>query len=240
MGVAGLITVWNFPAAGVTRPLSAALAAGCTVVLKPAEQSPLTAVAICELLDGAGIPPGVVNLVTTGDPEAVARELVEDERVRKLSFTGSADVGTALARDAAARVKRTTLELGGHAPFIVFADADLDAAAEGAVRSKFRNSGQTCVCLNRLYVERPIYDEFTERLRELVLGLRAGDPLDGATDVGPLIDAAAVARVEEHVADALAHGARLLCGGRRAGGTGGGAGLLYAPTLLADVPPGRS
>ena len=238
VGVAGLITVWNFPAAGVTRPLSAALAAGCTVVVKPAEQSPLTAVAICELLDGAGIPPGVVNLVTTGDPEAVARELIEDERVRKLSFTGSADVGTALARDAAARVKRTTLELGGHAPFIVFADADLDAAAEGAVRSKFRNSGQTCVCLNRLYVERPIYDEFTERLRERVLGLRAGDPLDGATDVGPLIDAAAVARVEEHVADALAHGARLLCGGRRAGGTRGEAGLLYAPTLLADVPPG--
>ena len=229
-GVCGLITIWNFPAAGVTRPLGAALAAGCTAVVKPAEQTPLSAAAVLEALSDAGLPPGVANLVVAQDPEPVGRELVENEAVRKLSFTGSAEVGTALLRDSAAQAKHVTLELGGHAPFIVLADADLEAAVEGAVASKFRNSGQTCVCLNRVYVERPAYDEFRDRFAQRVSGLRAGDPLDESTDVGPLIDESALERVERHVADAVRRGAELLCGGRRIDG------LLYAPTVLADVP----
>jgi len=229
-GVCGLITIWNFPAAGVTRPLGAALAAGCTAVVKPAEQTPLSAAAVLEALSDAGLPPGVANLVVTQDPVPVGRELVENEAVRKLSFTGSAEVGTALLRDSAAQAKHVTLELGGHAPFIVLADADLEAAVEGAVASKFRNSGQTCVCLNRVYVERAVYDEFCDRFVQRVSRLRAGDPLDESTEVGPLIDGSALERVERHVDDAVRRGAELLCGGRRIDG------LVYAPTVLAGVP----
>ncbi len=235
-GVCGLITIWNFPAAGITRPLGAALAAGCTAVVKPAEQTPLTAVAVLEAMGEAGLPTGTVNLVTAADPEPVGRELATNETVRKLSFTGSAEVGTSLLRESAAQAKRVTLELGGHAPFIVLADADIEAAVEGAIRSKFRNSGQTCVCLNRIYVESPAYPEFRDRFAERVRALHVGDPLEESTEVGPLIDTAAIARVESHVADALERGATLLCGGQRADGPGSEAGLLYQPTALADVP----
>jgi succinate-semialdehyde dehydrogenase/glutarate-semialdehyde dehydrogenase len=236
VGVAGLITIWNFPAAGVTRPAGAALAAGCAVVVKPPEQTPLTAVAVLEALVEAGLPEGAANLVTTAQPEQVGRELLASEAVRKLSFTGSEAVGTELLRASAAQLKRVTLELGGHAPFIVLADADLDAAVEGAVRSKFRNSGQTCVCANRIYVEEAAYTEYCDRLAARVSELRAGDPLEEETEVGPLIDAAALAKVERHVADALERGGRILCGGRRISGPGADAGLLYEPTVIADVP----
>ena len=235
-GVCGLITIWNFPAAGITRPLGAALAAGCTAVVKPAEQTPLTAIAVLDAMRQAGLPEGVASLVTAADPAPVGRELATNDLVRKLSFTGSAAIGTALLREAAAQAKQVTLELGGHAPWIVLADADLESAVDGAIRSKFRNSGQTCVCLNRIYVEAPAYPEFRDRFAERVSSLRIGDPLDERTEVGPLIDAAALARVERHVADATGRGATLLCGGRTAGGPGGGAGLLYEPTALADVP----
>jgi succinate-semialdehyde dehydrogenase / glutarate-semialdehyde dehydrogenase len=235
VGVCGLITIWNFPAAGITRPLGAALAAGCTAVVKPAEQTPLSAVAVLDALCAAGLPPGVANLITTSDPEPIGRVLASSDVVRKLSFTGSAAVGAALHSRAALHTKRVTLELGGHAPLIVLADADLDAAVDGAIRSKFRNSGQTCTCVNRIYAERPVYREFRERFGERVAALRAGDPLSGETEAGPLIDAAALARVERHVADALERGADLLCGGRRLEGAGAEAGLLYAPTALADV-----
>ncbi len=235
VGVCGLITIWNFPAAGITRPLGAALAAGCTAVVKPAEQTPLSAVAVLEALCAAGLPPGVANLITAADPEPIGSVLASSEAVRKLSFTGSAAVGAALHGRAALQAKRVTLELGGHAPLIVLADADLDAAVDGAIRSKFRNSGQTCTCVNRIYVERPVYREFRDRFGQRVAALRAGDPLADETEVGPLIDAAALARVERHVADAVDRGARLLCGGRRLDGAGAEAGLLYAPTALAEV-----
>jgi succinate-semialdehyde dehydrogenase/glutarate-semialdehyde dehydrogenase len=235
IGVAGLITIWNFPAAGVTRPLAAALAAGCTAVVKPAEQAPLCAVAILEMLEAAGLPPGAANLVLSSDPAPVGRELVRNPAVRKLSFTGSGAVGKELLRGCAGQVKRVTLELGGHAPFIVFADADLDAAAEGAVRSKFRNSGQTCVALNRIYVEEPALADFTERLVARVARLRLGDPLDEAVDVGPLIDAAALAKVQAHVQDAIAKGARALLGGTRRAVDGLEAGFYFEPTVLADA-----
>jgi succinate-semialdehyde dehydrogenase / glutarate-semialdehyde dehydrogenase len=236
-GVCGVITIWNFPAAGITRPLGAALAAGCTAVLKPAEQTPLSAVAVSEVLCAAGLPSGVANLLTAADPAPVGSELATSETVRKLSFTGSAEVGTALLGRAAPQAKRVTLELGGHAPLIVLADADLDAAVEGAIRAKFRNSGQTCTCVNRIYVEQPVYRRFRERFGERVAALRAGDPMQEDTEVGPLIDAEALARVERHVEDALDRGASLLCGGRRVEAPGVEAGLLYAPTALADVPP---
>jgi succinate-semialdehyde dehydrogenase / glutarate-semialdehyde dehydrogenase len=215
IGVAGLITIWNFPAAGVVRPLGAALAAGCTAVLKPAEQAPLTAVAIFELLAEAGLPPGAANLVTAADPEPVGRELVSSETVRKLSFTGSAEVGRLLARESADRLRHVTLELGGHAPLIVFEDADLDAAAAGAARSKFRSGGQTCVCVNRIYVHEAVMEAFTERFLARVSELRVGDPLSPETDVGPLIDAGGLRKVEEHVADAVERGATVLLGGHR-------------------------
>ena len=236
-GVAGLITVWNFPAAGITRPLGAALAAGCTAVVKPAEQTPLSAVAVTESMVEAGLPPGAVNLITASDPEPVGSAMVASPIVRKLSFTGSTAVGKRLLRDSAAQLKRVTLELGGHAPFIVFADADLEAAVEGAVRSKFRNSGQTCICLNRLYVHEDVEGEFCERFRARVQALRVGDPLDGRTEVGPLIDESALAKVSAHVADALERGARLLCGGAPVAGPGAEAGLLFEPTALSGVDP---
>ena len=178
----------------------------------------------------------MAEVVTALDPEPVGEELVTNEVVRKLSFTGSAEVGTALLSASAAQAKRVTLELGGHAPFIVLADADLERAVDGAIRSKFRNSGQTCVCLNRIYVEAPAYEEFRDRFAERVAELRVGDPLEDETEVGPLIDADALDRVERHVADAADRGAEVLCGGRTAEGPGAAAGLLYEPTVLAGGP----
>ena len=235
VGVAGLITVWNFPTAGITRPLGAALATGCTAVVKPAEQAPHCAAAVVDILQQAGLAPGVVNLVPTSQPEPVVRELVDSPIVRKINFTGSAAVGKALMRDCARHVKRITLELGGHAPFIVFADADLDAAVEGAVRSKFRNGGQTCIALNRIYVEAPVMRVFTERLVERVAALKLGDPLDDEVRVGPLIDSSAVSRLEGQVADAVGRGARVLIGGRRPEGVGVADGFYFEPTVLAGA-----
>jgi succinate-semialdehyde dehydrogenase/glutarate-semialdehyde dehydrogenase len=237
VGVAGLITIWNFPLAGVTRPLAAALAAGCTAVVKPAEQTPLCAIAIFEALQAAGLPPGVANLVTTDEPAAVGAELARHEAVRKLSFTGSYAVGAELMRAAAPGMKRLTLELGGHAPLLVFADADLDAAARGALASKFRNGGQTCVAVNRILVEAPVLEPFTERFVALVRELRLGDPRDEHVDVGPLIDAEAMARVERHVADACARGATVLCGGARHTDPSLPHARLFAPTVIANALP---
>jgi succinate-semialdehyde dehydrogenase / glutarate-semialdehyde dehydrogenase len=237
VGVAALITIWNFPAAGVARPLGAALAAGCTAVLKPAEQAPLSAVAMFELLAEAGLPPGAANLVTTADPEAVGRELISNHAVRKLSFTGSAGVGRGVARESAERLQHVTLELGGHAPLIVFDDADLDAAAAGAVRSKFRGGGQTCVSVNRIYVQDEVMGAFAERFCARVAGLRVGDPLSAQTDVGPLIDGDGLRKVEEHVADAVERGASLLAGGEREAVAQRDSGLYFQPTVLGDVTP---
>jgi succinate-semialdehyde dehydrogenase/glutarate-semialdehyde dehydrogenase len=232
VGVCAAITPWNFPAAMVTRKAAPALAAGCTLVLKPAEQTPLSALALAELANRAGVPPGVLNVVT-GRPEAIGAELTSHPRVRKLSFTGSTEVGRLLMRQCADTVKKISLELGGNAPFIVFDDADLDAAAEGALMSKYRNTGQTCVCANRILVQDGVYDAFAAKLRERVLALRVGRGTDAGVTQGPLIDGQALAKVEEHIADAVAKGAKVVAGGRRhaLGGT------FFEPTLLTEVTP---
>jgi succinate-semialdehyde dehydrogenase / glutarate-semialdehyde dehydrogenase len=233
VGVVAAITPWNFPAAMVTRKIAPALAAGCTVVLKPAEQTPLTALAIAGLLGEAGLPPGVLNVVPTSDPGPVGSELLHHDAVRKITFTGSTEVGKYLAREASASVKRVSLELGGHAPFIVFPDADIDAAARGAIVSKFRNAGQTCVCANRFYVHASVLDAFLEALTPLIRGLRVGDGTTDGVDIGPLIDDAAVQKVERHVQDAVGAGARVLVGGRRPPDLDEG--HFYAPTLLSQT-----
>ena len=232
VGVCAAITPWNFPAAMITRKVAPALAAGCTVIVKPAEQTPFTALALAELAHRAGFPRGVFN-VLTGDPVAIGGALTASEVVRKLSFTGSTEVGRLLMAQCAPTVKKLSLELGGNAPFIVFDDADLDAAVAGALVSKYRNAGQTCVCANRFLVQDGIYDAFAACLAEAVKGFSVGNGLDAGVTIGPLIDAAAVDKVEAHVADALAQGARVLVGGRRhaRGGT------FYEPTVLADVTP---
>jgi succinate-semialdehyde dehydrogenase/glutarate-semialdehyde dehydrogenase len=232
VGVVACITPWNFPAAMITRKVAPALAAGCTVVCKPAQQTPLSALALAALALRAGVPPGVFNVVT-GDARAVGGELTGNPLVRKLTFTGSTAVGKLLLAQCAGTVKKVSMELGGNAPFIVFDDADLDAAVAGAIASKYRNTGQTCVCANRLLVQDGIYDAFAARLAGAVGRLRIGDGLAGETDQGPLIDAKALAKVEEHVADAVAKGARVLTGGRphALGGT------FYEPTVLAGVTP---
>ncbi len=226
------VTPWNFPAAMVTRKAAPALAAGCTVALKPAEQSPLTAIRLEELWREAGGPPDVFQVITTADPAAVSSVFFDDPGIRKLTFTGSTEVGVLLAAQAAKTVKRVSLELGGHAPFLVFDDADLDAAVREVVGSKFRNTGQTCVCANRIYVQAGIYDAFAAKLAEVVKGLRVGDPMDAATNVGSLVDQQGHDKVAAHVADALGKGARALVGGAPRGG------LFYAPTVLVDVAPG--
>ena len=226
------VTPWNFPAAMATRKAAPALAAGCTVVLKPAEQSPLTAIRLEELWREAGGPPDVFQVLTTADPAAVSSVFFDDPAIRKLTFTGSTEVGVLLAAQAAKTVKRVSLELGGHAPFLVFDDADLDAAVREVVGSKFRNTGQTCVCANRIYVQAGIYDAFAAKLTEVVKGLRVGDPMDAATNVGPLVDQQGHDKVSAHVQDALAKGARALVGGDTRGG------LFYNPTVLVDVVPG--
>jgi len=232
VGVVAAITPWNFPLAMITRKAGPALAAGCTMVLKPSELTPLSALALARLGERAGLPAGVFNVVT-GDAAAIGEVLTGDKRVRKLTFTGSTDVGKMLAARCMATVKRVSLELGGNAPFIVFDDADLDAAVEGAMASKFRNAGQTCVCANRLLVQSGIHDAFAARLAGRVAELRVGAGLAGPSDQGPLIDARAVAKAAAHVDDALARGARLMAGGRAAGGKG----FFFAPTVIADVPP---
>ena len=233
VGVAAAITPWNFPAAMITRKLGPALAAGCTFVCKPAPQTPFSALALAELATRAGLPAGVFNVVT-GDAEAIGGELTSNPRVRKLSFTGSTAVGKKLIAQCAGTVKKVSMELGGNAPFIVFDDADLDAAVQGAMASKYRNTGQTCVCANRFYVQSGVYDAFAEKLVKAVSTLRVGAGLSGPTEQGPLIDARALAKVESHVADALARGGRIAAGGKRHA-LGGN---FYEPTVLLDVAPG--
>jgi succinate-semialdehyde dehydrogenase/glutarate-semialdehyde dehydrogenase len=232
VGVVAAITPWNFPAAMITRKVGPALAAGCTVVLKPASETPLSALALAYLGEQAGVPAGVLNVVT-GSGRAVGAALTASPIVRKLTFTGSTETGKTLMAQCAGTLKKLSLELGGNAPFIVFDDADLDAAVEGAIQSKYRNTGQTCVCANRLLVQDGIYDAFAEKLAQRVRALRVGDGLAGPTDQGPLIDAKAVQKVEEHVADALAKGARIVTGGKRHA-LGGN---YYEPTVLADATP---
>ena len=233
VGVAAAITPWNFPAAMITRKLGPALAAGCTFVCKPAPQTPFSALALAELGRRAGLPDGVLNIVT-GDAAAIGSELTGNPLVRKFSFTGSTAVGKTLLAQCAGTVKKVSLELGGNAPFIVFEDADLEAAVQGVMASKYRNTGQTCVCANRLFVHTSVYDEFAARLVTAVSALRVGAGLSGPTDQGPLIDERALAKVEAHVADAVAQGARIASGGRRHA-LGGN---FYEPTVLLDVTPG--
>jgi succinate-semialdehyde dehydrogenase/glutarate-semialdehyde dehydrogenase len=230
VGVVAAITPWNFPAAMITRKAGPALAAGCTMVLKPATQTPLSALALAELGRRAGIPPGVFN-VLTGSATAIGGEMTSNPAVRKLTFTGSTEIGKKLMAQCAGTVKKLSMELGGNAPFIVFDDADLDAAVAGAIASKYRNTGQTCVCANRLLVQAGVYDRFAAKLKEAVGKLRVGDGLLGVTDQGPLIDAKAVAKVEEHIADAVANGAEVILGGKRheLGGT------FFQPTILTGV-----
>jgi succinate-semialdehyde dehydrogenase / glutarate-semialdehyde dehydrogenase len=232
VGVVAAITPWNFPAAMITRKAGPALAAGCTMVLKPATQTPFSALALAELALRAGVPAGVFNVVT-GSAAAIGGEMTSNPTVRKLTFTGSTEIGKKLMAQCASTIKKLSLELGGNAPFIVFDDADLDAAVQGAIASKYRNTGQTCVCANRLLVQEGVYDEFARKLADAVSKLRVGDGLKGATEQGPLIDAKAVAKVEEHVADALAKGAKVTAGGKRhaLGGT------FYEPTILTGVTP---
>jgi succinate-semialdehyde dehydrogenase/glutarate-semialdehyde dehydrogenase len=232
VGVVAAITPWNFPAAMITRKVAPALAAGCTAVCKPATQTPYSALALAELGQRAGLPAGVFNVIT-GAARQIGGVLTGDARVRKLSFTGSTEIGKLLMAQCSRTMKKVSLELGGNAPFIVFDDADLDAAVAGAIASKYRNTGQTCVCANRLLVQAGVYDAFTAKLIAAVNKLRVGDGLAGETEQGPLIDAAALAKVEEHVADALAKGAKAVLGGHRhaLGGT------FYEPTVLTGVTP---
>jgi succinate-semialdehyde dehydrogenase/glutarate-semialdehyde dehydrogenase len=230
IGVCAAITPWNFPAAMITRKAGPALAAGCAMVLKPASATPFSALALAELAERAGLPKGLFSVVT-GSASAIGGEMTANPRVRKLSFTGSTEIGKVLLRQCADTVKKTSMELGGNAPFIVFDDADLDAAAEGAIASKYRNAGQTCVCANRLLVQGGVYDAFAAKLAQRVAALKVGNGAEPGVLIGPLIDAAAVAKVEEHVSDALAKGARVVLGGRRHA-LGG---LFYEPTILCDV-----
>ncbi|HEX7116445.1 MAG TPA: NAD-dependent succinate-semialdehyde dehydrogenase [Steroidobacter sp.] len=230
VGVVGAITSWNFPAALVTRKAAAALAAGCTLVLKPAAQTPLSALALMVLAQEAGVPDGVLQIVT-GSASAIGAELTSNPTVRKITFTGSTQVGRLLMNESAATLKRLSLELGGNAPFIVFDDADVASAVEGLMASKFRNSGQTCVCANRVLVEDGIYDRFVAALAERVADLRVGEGTEPGVDQGPLIDDAALAKVEEHVADAIGHGARLVVGGKRHRRGG----RFFEPTVIADA-----
>lgn len=232
VGVCAAITPWNFPAAMITRKVAPALAAGCVMIVKPAEQTPLTALALGELAQRAGIPAGVLQIVT-GDAKTIGGVLTKSDVVRKLSFTGSTAIGRLLMAQCADTVKRVSLELGGNAPFIVFDDADLEAAVEGAIQSKFRNAGQTCVCTNRFLVQSGIYDKFAERLAERVKGLRVGDGRETGVVIGPLIDDDAVTKVIDHVENAEALGAQILAGGQRHA-LGG---YFFEPTVLANVTP---
>jgi len=230
VGVCVAITPWNFPAAMITRKAGPAIAAGCAVALKPATQTPLSALALAELGAAAGLPPGVFNVIT-GDARAIGGEMTSNPQVRHLSFTGSTEIGRELMRQCADSIIKVSLELGGNAPFIVFDDADLDAAVEGAMISKYRNGGQTCVCSNRIYVHDAVYDEFAAKLAAAVGKMKVGDGVDDGVVQGPLINEAAVEKVEAHIADALAKGAQIITGGARhdLGGT------YFQPTVLGDV-----
>jgi len=230
VGVVAAITPWNFPLAMITRKAGPALAAGCTFVCKPASQTPYSALAAAALAERAGVPAGVLNVIT-GDAAAIGGEMTSNTSVRKVTFTGSTAVGKKLMAQCAGTVKKLSLELGGNAPFIVFEDADLDAAVAGAIASKYRNTGQTCVCANRLLVQAPVYEAFTAKLVQAVAQLRVGDGLKGPTDQGPLIDSKALAKVEQHLADATAKGARIVYGGKRhaLGGT------FFQPTVVSDA-----
>jgi succinate-semialdehyde dehydrogenase / glutarate-semialdehyde dehydrogenase len=231
MGVCAAITPWNFPIAMITRKVAPALAAGCPVVIKPAEQTPLSALAVAELAQRAGMPAGVLNVITAdGDNSiAVGKVLCASDIVRHLSFTGSTEVGRILAAQCAPTIKKLSLELGGNAPFIVFDDADIESAVEGAMISKYRNAGQTCVCANRLYVQDKVYDQFVAKLAEKAKGIKVGSGFEAGVHQGPLIDDQAIAKVESHVADALAKGAKVVVGGTRIGER------FYTPTVLSGV-----
>jgi succinate-semialdehyde dehydrogenase/glutarate-semialdehyde dehydrogenase len=232
IGVCAAITPWNFPAAMLTRKAGPALAAGCTMVIKPASQTPYSALALAELAERAGVPKGVLSVVT-GSAGAIGGEITSNPIVRKLSFTGSTEVGKILTAQCAATVKKVTMELGGNAPFIVFDDADIDAAVDGAMISKYRNTGQTCVCANRLLVQAGIYDEFVAKLADKVKAMKVGNGLEDGVSQGPLIDMNGVAKVEEHIEDAVSKGARVVVGGKRHA-----LGLsFFEPTILADVTP---
>ncbi|HEX9504534.1 MAG TPA: NAD-dependent succinate-semialdehyde dehydrogenase, partial [Acidimicrobiia bacterium] len=237
VGVVGAITPWNYPVSMLTRKISPALAAGCTIVVKPAEQTPLLAIETFKIFEEVGLPQGVVNLVTTSQPETVAPALVLHPEVRKITFTGSTEVGKLIAQQAATQVKRVSMELGGHAPFVVFDDADPVHAAKGAAAVKFLNTGQACICPNRMLVQRGIADEFLATMEQRFTALKAGSGFTDGVTVGPLIDEAALAKMERQVADALDKGARLVTGGARLTDDGLDAGCFYAPTLLADVTP---
>ena len=231
IGVIAAITPWNFPIAMITRKVTPALAAGCTAVVKPAEDTPLCALALAELAERAGIPKGVFNVVTARDPVPVGAVLTSDPRVRLVTFTGSTEVGKILMRQSAGTVKKVSLELGGNAPFIVFDDADLDRAVVGAMASKFRNAGQTCVCANRILVQAGVYNAFAAKLAVEVAKFKLGSGVEAGVTMGPLISAAAIAKVEEHVADAVAGGAKVVAGGKRHGAEGN----FYEPTILTGV-----
>jgi succinate-semialdehyde dehydrogenase / glutarate-semialdehyde dehydrogenase len=229
IGVTAAITPWNFPAAMITRKAGPALAAGCTMVIKPASQTPFSALAMAALAEEAGIPKGVLSVVT-GSAGEVGGELTSNPLVRKLSFTGSTEIGRQLMAECARDIKKVSLELGGNAPFIVFDDADLDAAVDGALASKYRNAGQTCVCANRLYIHDKVYDAFVDKLKAAVSRLKIGNGLDQGVTTGPLIDDKAVSKIHEHIADAVAQGAKVVAGGSSLGGN------FFEPTILIDVP----
>ncbi|MBV8634270.1 MAG: NAD-dependent succinate-semialdehyde dehydrogenase, partial [Burkholderiaceae bacterium] len=233
IGVCASITPWNFPIAMITRKVAPAIAAGCTIVIKPAEQTPLSALAMAELAERAGLPAGVMNIITADSDKSieVGKLLCSSPMVRHLSFTGSTPVGRILMQQCAPTVKKLALELGGHAPFIVFDDADLDAAVDGAVQSKYRNAGQTCVCTNRFYVHESVHDAFVEKLAARASKIKVGNGFEDGVVQGPLIDEQAVAKVEQHVADATSKGAKLVAGGKKS--TLGG--LFYEPTVLSNV-----
>ncbi|AMP40468.1 NAD-dependent succinate-semialdehyde dehydrogenase [Ralstonia solanacearum] len=239
VGVVAAITPWNFPLAMIARKIAPALAAGCTVVAKPAEDTPLTALALAQLAQQAGVPPGVLNMIAASRERGVAAvaDWLQDGRVRKITFTGSTPVGKYLARESAGTLKKLSLELGGNAPFIVFDDADLDAAISGLLAAKFRNGGQTCVCPNRVYVQAGVYDRFAAMLAERVSALKVAPATDPDAQIGPMINARAVDKIERHVQDAVAQGARVLAGGQRLPEVGA---HFYAPTVLADANPGMA
>jgi succinate-semialdehyde dehydrogenase/glutarate-semialdehyde dehydrogenase len=237
VGVVAAVTPWNYPISMLTRKLSPALAAGCTVVLKPAEATPLCARAVFEILHEAGLPAGVANMVTTADPKPIGEVFTSHPAVRKLTFTGSTAVGQHLAREAAGGMKRVSMELGGHAPFIVFPDADPEHAAKGAALVKFLNTGQACISPNRFLVHEAVYDAFVDTLASRIRKLKAGNGMDADVSIGPLINEAAVAKIEQQVQDAVSKGARIVCGGERLTTGALAGGCFYAPTLLADVTP---
>ena len=231
VGVVAAITPWNFPLAMITRKIAPALAAGCTVIIKPSKESPITAIKFMELVEKAGFPNGVINLVT-GSSSKIVGAMMDNEKVRKITFTGSTEIGKLLIEQSAKQVKRLSLELGGHAPFIVLDDANIDKAVEGVLASKFRNGGQTCVCANRIYVQEGIYDQFVEKFAAKVKQLKVGDGMDGV-DIGPLINEDGLEKVASHVQDAVKKGASLVTGGNRIDGKG----TFYEPTVLRDIDP---